>query len=652
MKRVLSVIAVFFALSGMAAAQYPQPPIEAYGELPRISDAEISPNGQSFAIIANSGENSRLIVLDKDGALVQQIGVGDIKARGVEFFDNEHIILRVSQTTETFGFRGRYEFDAAFSFNMKTQKIRQLFRGIEGVYPAQSGLGNIIGEGLKPGKVLMPAYMGDRYSDPTFDIVAIDLKTGRGRTQLRGTHDTRDWFSDGEGNILARERYDNSRDIYRVQWREGRNWKTIYERKDVSIPPLSMTGIMPDKSGLVFTSSSKTADGFDYLMKLSFDGETSGPILAKEGKEIEDIYLDRNRFVLGVRYSGIEPEYDFMDSGLESSMEYVLEALPNATVYLDSWSNDRTQVLYQVFEPGIGDVWIAHDASDSSLTMLSSNRPDIPIEATGAVLSIQYKARDELEISAIVTLPPGKTIGETRDSPLIALPHGGPAAYDALDFDWMAQFFANRGYVVLQPNFRGSTGFGQAFLDAGRGEWGGKMQDDITDGIMALEKAGIADGERVCIVGASYGGYAALAGAAFTPDLYKCVIAIAPVSDLNRMLRDEKRQSGSDHWVIDYWEMIMVDGDARRAKLDSISPAKFADAVQAPVLLLHGDDDTVVPIVQSTIMKRALERADKQVKFVKLKGEDHWLSVAETRLQLLQEMDAFLKEHLPVTAAD
>lgn len=648
MKLIAIAFASVLGLSGVAAAQYPQPPLEAYGDLPQISSAEISPDGAHYAIIANVSEGSRLIVLDENTDFVSQIGIESIKARNTEFFDNDHVILSVSETTRTTGFRGRYEYSAAFSYNIETSNIQQLMWRIEGIFPAQSGLGSIIGQGRDPGKVLMPAFMGAAYTDPLLNLLSIDLETGRGRTQTRGSQHTVDWFSDGNGEALARELYDNSRNKYSVQHYDNKKWKTIYEEKDVEIPPMFMAGVMPDKSGLVFASAFDEAEGFDYLMKLGFDGEISGPILSRDDREIASIYTDRNRFVLGVRYSGLEPEYDFLDEQLQASVEFMQGNLPEATIYLDSWSNDRSKVLYRVFEVSIGAAWLTHNVAEGTVSILASSRPDIPAEAIGPIFGIEYQARDALTIPAIITLPPGVDITDEVGLPLIALPHGGPSAHDRLDFDWMAQFFANRGYAVLQPNFRGSSGFGEEFLDAGRGEWGGKMQDDITDGIKALATIGIADPDRVCIVGASYGGYAALAGATFTPELYKCVIAIAPVSDLNRMMSDEKRQMGSNHWVIDYWEGLMADGDARRAKLDAISPAKFADAVQAPILLLHGDDDTVVPIRQSTIMERALKRADKSVKFVKLKGEDHWLSVAETRLQLLQEMDAFLKQHLPV----
>ncbi|MEL7042669.1 MAG: S9 family peptidase [Pseudomonadota bacterium] len=344
----------------------------------------------------------------------------------------------------------------------------------------------------------------------------------------------------------------------------------------------------------------------------------------------------------------MEPDYAFLDAGLEASFEAVSDALPDATIYLDSWSDDRQKVLYEVCDATLGEVLLLHTQATNEISALTSIRPEIPNTAIGSMLEITYQARDGLSIQAILTLPPG--YNQDTDPPLsaIVMPHGGPAAYDRFDFDWMAQYFANRGYAVLQPNFRGSTGFGLAFERAGDGEWGGKMQDDITDGVKALASSNYIDPNRVCIAGASYGGYAALAGAVFTPELYKCVVAIAPVADLNRMLRDERRQSGKDHWVISYWENVMSDGDARRQKLDSISPVKFAENVQAPVLLLHGDDDTVVPFSQSKAMERALKRADKSVELVRLKGEDHWLSVADTRLQTLRAMDRFMSEHLPV----
>ena len=648
MRTVLfAAISIFGASTSLANAQadYPRPPLEAYGALPQISDAEISPDGSRLATIANFETGTRLAVISLEGDAPIQLGIESSKARGIEYYDRNHLILHASKTTSTFGFRGEYEYSGAFVMNLETQKVRQLLKGTRDMFPAQSGLGGIIGHGSAPGQLLMPAYMGPKYKSPSFDLLKVDINNPRGLRYQKGTNDTRDWFVGEQGRVLARERYNNQQNLYSVQAYLDKKWKTILEIED-EIIPVSILGVMPDESGLVFIKDDE--DGFDALMKLGFDGEISGPVLPPNKTEIDRIYSDANRKILGVRYAGVEPSYAFLDPLLDRSVTNVLAQLPEATIYLDSWSDDRKTILYRAFDATIGDVWLLHDAERDTLQIAARARPSIPSEAIGPLLSIEYKAQDDLTIQAILTVPPNFVPVQSEAIPAIMLPHGGPAGYDRFDFDWMAQFFANRGYLVIQPNFRGSTGFGEAFEDAGRGEWGGKMQSDLTDGVNALVKAGFVDADNVCIVGASYGGYAALAGAVFTPDLYKCVIAIAPVSDLNRMLQSEKRDHGSDHWVVSYWEDVMAEGDARRKKLQSISPANYAENANAPILLLHGDDDTVVPIAQSTRMRNALKRAGKQVELIKLKGEDHWLSVADTRMQTLRAMDQFLATHMPV----
>ena len=643
----LFVILAFISATSNSTAEpdFPQPSLEAYGALPEISRAEISPDGTKVAMIANLAVGTRVAVFEVGVGIINQIGVNEAKARGIEFFDNDHFILRASETTTTYGFRGEYEYSAAISINIESLESNQLMSRAKDLFPAQSGLGRIVGRGEKAGEVLMPAFVGKRGSDPSLDLLVAKLDSRRGNRYVRGTPDTIDWFVGRNGRVLARERYSNGQNLYRVQWRRANgSWIDIYEEED-KILPMAIQGIMPDESGLVFLQASAESN---RLMKLSSDGEITGPILPVKDREIEAIYTDNNRVLMGVRYAGIVPDYAFLDAELQDSFEKMSELLPNATIYLDSWSDDRNRVLYNVFDSGIGEGWIVHLREQNELNLIARSRPDIPAAAVGYMMSVNYKARDGLPIQAIVTQPPTFDPDMVEPLPTLMMPHGGPAAYDRFDFDWMAQYFANRGYLVIQPNFRGSTGFGQDFEDAGRGEWGGKMQDDLTDGVTALVKAGYVDPEQVCIVGASYGGYAALAGAVFTPELYQCVVAIAPVSDLNRMLSEEKRQRGKNHWVVSYWEDVMAEGDARRNKLRSISPVNFAENVVAPILLIHGDNDTVVPYSQSTRMRNALKRADKQVELVKLKGEDHWLSVAETRMQTLRAMDQFLATHMPV----
>ncbi|MBA3067051.1 MAG: S9 family peptidase [Hyphomonas sp.] len=642
--------ALLVAAAAPATAQIAPPPIEAYGELPLFSDAELSPDGSRIATIANLPSGPRIVVLGRDGKVIRQIGVEDIKPRDIQFFDNNHVIALLSKTTQTYGFAGRYEASGAFAINVEGGAPVGLLKRTDGLFPAQTGLGRIIGRADEPGRVLMPAFMGESHQSPKFDLLHVDLKDGRGGIEMKGTADTIDWFADATGKVIARERYNNSRDVYEIEIRSGNSWTSIYKREDAETLPFTITGLMPDGSGLIYVAS---GDGevHDGLMVLGFDGKVSGPILGRRGKEIESIYTDDARRVLGVRYTGMLPDYEFLDPGLKANFESFSARFPDATIYIDSWSDDRRAVLYNMFDPSLGDVWIVNDVDKPQPELIAKNRKAISADQTGMIVTIEYKARDGLTIPAVVTLPPGADIQDNIKRPLIVMPHGGPATYDRVDFDWMAQFVASRGYVVLQPNFRGSSGFGEEFEDAGRGEWGGKMQHDLTDGVAALSQIGMIDPAQVCIVGASYGGYAALAGAAFTPEVYRCSAAIAPVADLSAMLSEERMRYGRDHWVISYWEGIMADGDARRQRLKDASPINAADRVRAPVLLIHGEDDTVVPISQSERMERALKRAGKPVEFVRLKGEDHWMSVPETRLQMLTALEAFLKIHLPVAPA-
>jgi dipeptidyl aminopeptidase/acylaminoacyl peptidase len=228
------------------------------------------------------------------------------------------------------------------------------------------------------------------------------------------------------------------------------------------------------------------------------------------------------------------------------------------------------------------------------------------------------------------------------------LPHGGPESRDRFGFDPIVAFLAAQGYVVVQPNFRGSDGFGEAFADAGRGQWGKRMQDDVTDVVKYMVDAGKADPERICIVGASYGGYAALAGATLTPELYRCAVSISGVGDLNDLLRVEKSDNGSNSNAYHYWRESVGDPDKNRDALAAASPRKQAAKVTAPILLIHGDRDETVSISQSLAMRDALKAAGKSVKLVRFPDADHYWANWERadRLAMFQEVGAFLNQNL------
>ena len=245
-----------------------------------------------------------------------------------------------------------------------------------------------------------------------------------------------------------------------------------------------------------------------------------------------------------------------------------------------------------------------------------------------------YTARDGMSIPAYLAVPLG---GDAKHLPTVILPHGGPYLRDTGGFDYWVQFFVSRGYAVLQPNFRGSTGYGTAHLRAGYEQWGEKMQDDVIDGVDWLIAQGITDPARVCIVGGSYGGYVALVAAYKTPQKFRCAVDFAGVADLNAM-------------VLNMYQYRF--GDLARARvqrgnaLSANSPIEHVADIGIPLLIVHGDQDRTVFIEQSVELDAALQAANKPHQFILQPGGDHLLSRASQRLQLFEAMDKFLHEHL------
>ena len=243
-----------------------------------------------------------------------------------------------------------------------------------------------------------------------------------------------------------------------------------------------------------------------------------------------------------------------------------------------------------------------------------------------------------LALSGYLTLPRGRS---AQGLPLVVLPHSGPDQRDAPGFDWMAEAIASRGYAVLQVNYRGSFGLGRTFLEAGYGQLGRAMQTDLSDGVRHLAAQGLIDPKRVCIAGMGFGGYAALAGVAFEPEIYRCAVSIGGQSDWRRDL--EWRGMGGRRFYYRYADVEnYTDG-----RLKDISPALRPEKLAAPVLLIHGKDDTRTASEQSQVMADVLKQRGKPVQLEILEGEDHWLSQSATRLKALQLTVAFLEKHNP-----
>jgi dipeptidyl aminopeptidase/acylaminoacyl peptidase len=229
---------------------------------------------------------------------------------------------------------------------------------------------------------------------------------------------------------------------------------------------------------------------------------------------------------------------------------------------------------------------------------------------------------------------------------LVVMPHGGPERRDFMTFDVAVQYLAARGYAVFQPNFRGSSGWGKSFAESGYGEWGRKMQSDISDGLKAVVDAGLVDPGRVCIVGASYGGYAALAGVSLTPELYRCAVSTAGISDLKAFVNWRKAMYGADSGGYTYWLDAIGDPATAADRLTATSPINLVSSIKAPLLLIHGSDDGIVPLSQSEAMMRALDKAGKPTKLIVFEGEGHSFWSDKNQKAWLIAIDRFLWQQL------
>ncbi len=613
-----------------------------YGQLPEIRNLTISPNGDHFAFIQRMEGGEIFTVVD--AGRNEAIGGGSVtnlKARGVQFATNKHLLVQVSKTAGSLRIRGKWEASAPVAYNVETGEWQDLLK-IDGLFPAQSGLGRIVGVNRAEEVVYMPAFMGSIYSshDPANHLLRVDLNTGRAKVHAKGTIHTIDWFVDDQGNVIAREEYNERKQLHSIQTRASGKWKVIWVDK-TEVPRTSFAGVTDDFGRLVLI---KGTGEYDAVFTLSLSsGEMTGPHNERDDAEIDNVLTHPiTRVVWGVQYSGPLPQYTFFND-IGSVFARVQASYPTSALYPTATGGNKLLLLLSGNQ-GAED-YLIYDAERQELSRIARGYPDIAQHQIGKITAITYSARDGYKIPAILTWPPDQE--KSRNLPAIVFPHGGPETYDRIAFDWWAQFFARSGYLVLQPNYRGSTGYGRTHQMAGRGQWGRLMQDDISDGVAALVKNGYADANRICIAGASYGGYAALAGGAYTPDLYRCVIAVAPVTDLPYMLYHERATLGARHWVVSYWENVIGDSKAEREKLEAVSPVNAADQFLAPVLLIHGKDDSVVPYAHSKRMRRALKRKKAEVELVDLKGEDHWLSRGETREDMLRAIGVFLQEHNP-----
>ena len=629
---------------------------EAYGNLEAVSTVMLNPSGERVAWVANDGKSTQITVLELATRQTLRSFVVEpgFKVRDIEWADNDHMLFAVSATLTSTRRRwpSRLELLRWLVGDVSTGNMQLLLT--EGNKRVLGGSQLVRRQIDRPGTLIMSSLdfapqaqgteigtrLGGKRRDSGYQLNVFEISTLDGKSKLidNGSPFTVEWLADANGAAVARSEWNPEFRRFSVLVKKGNNWSRALEVENGGNSYIA--GLIENDTAVALVSQNGQAR--TALWAVPLDGSPVRKLLEDPQLDIEAVSLDpHDRHPVAVRLSGADRSYRWLDPALEKRSASLGRLFPGRDARLVSRSADNKRVIARVSGGATPTTYYLIDYTTKKADIVGEEYPALADQPQGSVREFQYKARDDYSLFGYLTIPAGK---EEKNLPLVVLPHGGPESNDTPDFDWWSQFMASRGYAVLRPQFRGSTGLGEAHQLAGRGQWGLRMQDDISDGVKALVAQGIVDPKRVCIMGASYGGYAALAGVTFTPELYACAVSVSGVSELTEMLAYEEKMGGEESNSSYYWKDSI--GSRDDARVGQRSPARYASKVRVPVLLLHGTNDSVVPFAQSQMMANALKAAGVPHQLIALDGEDHWLSGSAARIRMLTEIEKFLATNL------
>jgi dipeptidyl aminopeptidase/acylaminoacyl peptidase len=494
----------------------------------------------------------------------------------------------------------------------------------------------------------------NRNNPEVFDVYRCDLETGELTQIAENPGNITGWMTDHDGRL---------RGAYET---DGVNQSLLYRAtEDEPFKRLLTTSFKDDFSPLMFSYDNKLIYVASNLSRdktaiYAFDPDSFHPDDRSTQKLVYEhpvvdvgrlISSKKRKVVTGVVYTTDKSHYEFFDED-RAQLQAVLEAkFPGYDVAVTDMDDDERRVIFATFSDRSRGVYYLYDRKTEKLEMLANLAAWLSEEQMAPMLPIEYESRDGLTIRGYLTLPLGTPLPDLKPGgkaaklklPLVVIPHGGPSGRDTWGFDSEAQFLANRGAAVLQVNFRGSTGYGKSFWEAGFKQWGRGMQNDVTDGVKWLIERGIADGKRIAIYGGSYGGYSALAGAAFTPDLYACAVSYVGPSNLFTLLDS----------IPPYWEPLrdmeyeMIGDPVKdKALLEEASPVFHADKIKIPLLVAQGANDPRVKKAESDQIVEAVRKAGKDVVYLVKENEGHGFRNEENRFDFYRAMEEFFRKHL------
>ena len=597
----------------------------------------LSPDGSKIAYsVPIAGQGSRLYVVEVGGARPQAItNVDGVEQRisRCQWVSNRRLVCQLYRAQRFAGYTGGATRYVALDIDGSNPRV---------VNRTNSPWGGRVIDWLQgeDNEILMLQAGSD------LEIVRVDTTTGRERPVQAGSSMTAtDYVSDGRGNIRA----------MRVNQRRGETGRisndTIqYYRTGTSSEwvRLGVHNGMTDQGPWILAVDGalnaayvmeQNQAGRDIVYRMALDGSGRRDLTAEHPQVDIDglIRLGRRGRVIGVTYATERREAHYFDAELQRVAQQLSRALPGQPlINFVGASDDEQRLLIWAGSDNDPGTYYVLDRGTRQLTQVMRARPELDGMRLATVRSVSYRAADGTQIPGYLTLPPGSN---GRGLPAIVMPHGGPSARDEWGFDWLAQYFANRGYAVLQPNFRGSAGYGNDWFQINGFQSWRTAIGDVNDAGRWLVSEGIADPAKLGIVGWSYGGYAALQSNVVDPELFKAVVAIAPVTDL-QLARDEFRQTVLSANYRDFF--------GSGPHIEEGSPAQHADRFRSPVLMFHGVLDLNVEIRQARLMRDRLSAAGKQVELVEYPGLDHQLQDSAIRSQMLRRTDAFLRQTMGI----
>ena len=633
MRRIVWLCGVALAACGSVASAAPAPliPIARFAELPQLRKPILSPDGHRIAARSIANGETTLVILDADHPerVINTIKIGKASVAGLNWAGNGRLLLQVLSRDKLPGGE-EIPFLRLIAIDVDTRASRVVDRRSQGTYA-----GDVLYTD-PTGSWALVAGQDDIFSYPS--VKRVDLATGDSKVVEKPRDGVWDWYADDQGIVRAGISYDGNRWTIWYRDKPEEKLREIHGKfpKDdhSTVDRFIFRG---DKSWIVTNERTGRFGLYKYDVKTQTIGE---PIFENAEVDLDDVYYDAvTGDVDAVEYEDDRQHVYWLDADMKALQAKLDKAVPASVNLPVDWSKDDKRAL--IFSSSATDPGLYYLLDRTSLQMhpVINPYPDIDPAALAPVKPIRYQARDGLMLHGYLTLPVGR---DAKGLPLIVLPHGGPFARDDWDYDPLVQFFANRGYAVLQPEFRGSTGFGKDFVEKGYGEVGKKMQDDLDDGVDWLVKSGQVDPKRVCIVGMSYGGYAALWGAIRNPDRYRCAASWAGPSDLPAMMHYDRKSFSATRYFREWRKKFSGDSD-----LDAVSPVHFADRLKIPVLIGHGEDDDTVPAKQSHKMVDALTKAGANVTSVFYKDSQHDFGSSADLQDWLQHLEAFLAKYNP-----